>query len=450
MINRSKFDWDNKNIPYCMSDTVIEVQHLSKQYRLGTVGTGTLVHDVNRWWHKMLGKEDPYLSISETNDRSKKGNAEYVWSLKDLNFAITQGDVVGIIGRNGAGKSTLLKILSRTTAPTKGNVKIKGRVASLLEVGTGFHPELTGRENVFLNGAILGMTKKEIKGKFDEIVDFSGVERYIDTPVKRYSSGMYVRLAFAVAANLESEILIVDEVLAVGDVEFQKKCLGKMGQVSKGEGRTVLFVSHSMTAVQKLCNRGIFLENGKILLSGNIDPVIDKYLESNEVSRSVYEIPMPEADDVVGYAYRLKIEDINGNLINEIPVGRPWQVRVHFKLNRQVKHFIVGLGLVNSRDISLRTTWSKEVDLDEGEYEALLIEDQLLLAVGTYYLTLGLSSFERPIHYVENVASIVISDAADSALDKSIVRTSGVGLILNQMNINIKQIKKTNTSFLIN
>ena len=260
-----------------MSESVIEVHNLSKQYRLGIVGTGTMVHDVNRWWHKMLGKEDPYLLISETNDRTEKGKTEYVWSLKDINFTIKQGDVVGIIGRNGAGKSTLLKILSRTTAPTTGSVKIKGRVASLLEVGTGFHPELTGRENIFLNGAILGMTKREIKTKFDEIVDFSGVERYIDTPVKRYSSGMYVRLAFAVAAHLESEILIVDEVLAVGDAEFQKKCLGKMGEVSKGEGRTVLFVSHNIQAISSICQRGIILQNGRIHTDDEIKICVNNY-----------------------------------------------------------------------------------------------------------------------------------------------------------------------------
>ena len=261
-----------------MSDTVIEVQNLSKQYRLGTVGTGTMVHDLNRWWHSMLGKPDPYLMISETNDRSRKGLTDYVWSLKDINFTVQKGEIVGIIGRNGAGKSTLLKILSRTTSPTTGEVKIKGRVASLLEVGTGFHPELTGRENIFLNGAILGMTKREIKRKLDEIVDFSGVERYIDTPVKRYSSGMYVRLAFAVAAHLESEILIVDEVLAVGDAEFQKKCLGKMGDISKGQGRTVLFVSHNMGAVRGLCNKAFLMQFGKIDKGGDVNDVISQYL----------------------------------------------------------------------------------------------------------------------------------------------------------------------------
>lgn len=260
--------------------TVIKVENLSKQYRLGEVGTGTISHDLNRWWAKIRGKEDPFATIGDTNDRTTKGNSEYVWALKDIDFTVNKGDVFGIIGRNGAGKSTLLKILSRTTLPTTGSLKAKGRIASLLEVGTGFHPELTGRENVYQNGALLGMTKREITSKFDEIVDFSGVERYIDTPVKRYSSGMYVRLAFAVAAHLESEILIVDEVLAVGDAEFQKKCLGKMGDMSKNEGRTVLLVSHNMSAIKTLCTKGLFLKNGTVAKEGEINDVVNYYLSS--------------------------------------------------------------------------------------------------------------------------------------------------------------------------
>lgn len=263
-----------------MSNTVIRVENLSKQYRLGTIGTGSLAHDINRWLHGLRGKEDPYLTIGDENDRTVKGNSEYIWALKDINFTVKHGEVLGIIGRNGAGKSTLLKILSRTTAPTTGQVKIKGRVASLLEVGTGFHPELTGRENVFLNGAIMGMTKAEIKRKFEEIVDFSGVERYIDTPVKRYSSGMYVRLAFAVAAHLDPEILIVDEVLAVGDADFQKKCLGKMKDVSTKEGRTVLFVSHNMTAVRELCDNAMILNNGKLTQPGETAKLIVQYIQT--------------------------------------------------------------------------------------------------------------------------------------------------------------------------
>jgi lipopolysaccharide transport system ATP-binding protein len=256
----------------------IKVENLSKAYQLGQFSTGTLSADIHRWWALKRGKEDPYLKIGETNDRSVKGSSDIVWSLKDINFEIEQGSAVGIIGKNGAGKSTLLKVLSQITSPTTGSVKVKGRIASLLEVGTGFHPELTGRENIYLNGAILGMRKREIASKFDEIVNFAGVERYIDTPVKRYSSGMYVRLAFAVAAHLESEILIVDEVLAVGDADFQKKCLGKMNSISKGQGRTVLFVSHNMASINQLCDQAILLENGKVSLNGQIGDVVQKYM----------------------------------------------------------------------------------------------------------------------------------------------------------------------------
>jgi lipopolysaccharide transport system ATP-binding protein len=263
-------------------EPIIKIENLSKQYRLGTIGTGTMSHDINRWWHKVRGKEDPYLKIGEANDRSQVGNSEYVWALKDINFEVQPGEILGIIGKNGAGKSTLLKLLSRVTAPTTGSITCHGRIASLLEVGTGFHPELTGRENIFLNGAILGMTKKEIESKFDEIVDFAGCANYIETPVKRYSSGMYVRLAFAVAAHLEPDILVVDEVLAVGDAEFQKKAIGKMKEVSKGQGRTVLFVSHNMESILNLCDNGIIMENGKSIFQGPIDAVVKKYLSRSK------------------------------------------------------------------------------------------------------------------------------------------------------------------------
>ncbi len=265
-----------------MSNTVIEFNNVGKQYILGTIGTGTLSQDLNRWWANIRGKEDPFLKIGDTNDRTQKGDSRFVWALRDINFKVEQGDVVGIVGKNGAGKSTLLKILSRVTSPTTGDIKIKGRIASLLEVGTGFHPEMTGRENIFMNGSIMGMTKAEIKSKFDEIVDFAGVAKYVDTPVKRYSSGMMVRLGFAIAAHLEPEILVVDEVLAVGDAEFQKKAIGKMQDVSKGQGRTVLFVSHNMAAVRSLCTRGILLNNGTIDFTGSIPATLDKYLKNEE------------------------------------------------------------------------------------------------------------------------------------------------------------------------
>jgi lipopolysaccharide transport system ATP-binding protein len=262
-------------------DIILKAENISKQYRLGQVGTGTLSHDLNRWWHQVRGKENPYLKIGDTNDRSTKGESDYVWALQDINFEVERGEVLGIIGKNGAGKSTLLKILSKVTAPTTGSIKSRGRIASLLEVGTGFNPELTGKENIFLNGAILGMTKKEIASKIDEIIEFSGCERYIDTPVKRYSSGMTVRLAFAVAAFLEPEILVIDEVLAVGDAEFQKKAIGKMQDISRTGGRTVLFVSHNMDSIMRLCTKSILLKNGTIIAHDYTSKVIDIYLKSD-------------------------------------------------------------------------------------------------------------------------------------------------------------------------
>lgn len=316
-----------------MSDTVIQVENVSKQYRLGVRSTGTISHDLNRWLAKVRGKEDPFSKIGEVNDRTVKGESEYVWALKDINFEVKRGEVLGIIGRNGAGKSTLLKLLSKVTRPTTGSIKMKGRVASLLEVGTGFHPELTGRENVFLNGAILGMTKSEIRTKFDEIVDFAGVARYIDTPVKRYSSGMYVRLAFAVAAHLEPEILIVDEVLAVGDAEFQKKCLGKMDEVSKEEGRTILFVSHNMGSIKSLCQSGILLENGTIRLKdGDIENVIDKYLYSNQIQSSGV-LPINERKDRKGNGkLRIIAFDLLNSINNsKIELGKQFGFRIKYK-----------------------------------------------------------------------------------------------------------------------
>lgn len=264
-----------------MSDIVLSVENVSKQYRLGEIGTGTLSHDLNRWWAKLRGKEDPYSVIGQTNDRTQKATSEFVWALKDIDFNVEQGEVLGIIGRNGAGKSTLLKLISRITAPSTGMIKAKGRIASLLEVGTGMHQEMTARENIFLNGAILGMTKKEIQKKFDEIIDFAGCEMYVDTPVKRFSSGMRVRLGFAVAAFLEPEILIVDEVLAVGDAEFQRKAVGKMKDVSRSEGRTVLFVSHNMASIQHLCTRLLVLGNGTTAFEGGVEEGIQFYLKQN-------------------------------------------------------------------------------------------------------------------------------------------------------------------------
>ena len=288
------------------SNVILKVEGIGKQYRLGLVGTGTITQDFNRWWSRVRGKEDPYLKIGDTNIRSEQGSSNYVWALQNINFEVKQGEVLGIIGKNGAGKSTLLKILSRVTAPTLGTIKSKGRIASLLEVGTGFHPEMTGRENIYLNGAILGMTKAEISRKIDEIIDFSGCLRYIDTPVKRYSSGMTVRLAFAVAAHLEPDILVIDEVLAVGDAEFQKKAIGKMQEISKGEGRTVLFVSHNMAAVKNLCTRCIVLENGTKTFEGATDDAVDYYLKLSKINDGVNNEVFP----LVNQQYGLTVNNI--------------------------------------------------------------------------------------------------------------------------------------------
>ena len=334
----------------------IKIENLSKAYQLGNIGTGTISRDLERWWANARGKEDPFLKIGEVNDRTTKSDSNIVWSLKDINLEIQQGDAVGIIGRNGAGKSTLLKLLSRVTAPTTGTIKAKGRIASLLEVGTGFHPELTGRENIYLNGAILGMRKKEIDRKLDQIIDFSGVERYIDTPVKRYSSGMYVRLAFAVAAHLDSEILIVDEVLAVGDAEFQKKCLGKMGEVSKGEGRTVLFVSHNMQAVKVLCPTSILLNEGMITLNGTSDQVIREYLFKQEeicIERVWEDISRP-GNEIVKLIkafmhYENGVIPENGNFDITMKIGFTFE----YEVLKQGDFFTHGINMYNNEGVNI-------------------------------------------------------------------------------------------------
>lgn len=291
------------------NNIAIQFDGVGKQYRLGLVGTGSLQHDINRWWQTtVLRREDPYLKIGEINDRSTKGHSDYVWALKDINFKVEQGDVVGIIGKNGAGKSTLLKLLSHITAPSTGRIQYRGRIASLLEVGTGFHPEMTARQNIYMNGSIMGMTRHEITAKLDEIVDFAGIERYLDTPVKRFSSGMTVRLGFAVAAFLEPEILVVDEVLAVGDAEFQKKAIGKMKDVSSSGGRTVLFVSHNMAAVNNLCQKGIVLKNGMLDFQGTTEEAIAYYLEGSEIIRDSL-----IKDNIARIAQYLKINKITFN-----------------------------------------------------------------------------------------------------------------------------------------
>ena len=357
-----------------MSDVAIKIENLSKQYRLGVVSTGTLSHDLNRWWTtKILRKEDPYLKIGEVNDRATKGDSEYVWALKDINMEIKQGDVVGIIGKNGAGKSTLLKLLSRVTSPTTGTITYKGRIASLLEVGTGFHPELTGRENIYMNGAIMGMSRAEITRKLDEIVDFSGCERYLDTPVKRYSSGMTVRLGFAIAAHIEPDILVVDEVLAVGDAEFQKKAIGKMQDVSKGEGRTVLFVSHNMASVLDLCKTGVLLENGAIKRIDRIQGVVDEYLRSStsKYSTVLYEnlLAAPGNSQVkIRQAYFI---DENNDKITYAYINQSFALCIELEVLERMKNFTHGINVFNSQKVHLFTSHDNNVyeeDITPGVY----------------------------------------------------------------------------------
>ena len=429
-----------------MSNTVIKVEGLGKQYRLGKVGAATLSSDFNRWIAKVRGKEDPNLKIGEVNDRTKIGTSNLVWALKDINFEVKQGEVLGIIGKNGAGKSTLLKILSRVTAPTVGDIKVKGRIASLLEVGTGFHPELSGRENIFLNGAILGMTKQEIKSKFDEIVDFSGVERYIDTPVKRYSSGMYVRLAFAVAAHLEPEILIVDEVLAVGDAEFQKKCLGKMKDVS-GQGRTVLFVSHNMAAVKTLCTTGIVLEHGTVKFNGSSDAAIDFYSSS---AYSLSEIPVNERTDRKGNG-KLRIKDIFyinhlGSKVADLTSGEQYKILFKFERYQEIdlKQLTFVLQFKNESDEIVTTIATDEQGTvfnsiaSNGYFEIEI--PRLVFREGRYLLNFMISeklSFNTPhviMDYLADAAvmNVIKGDYWNSGIlnrPKGFIQESSISLI---------------------
>jgi len=448
-----------------MSDVVIRVENISKLYRLGEVGTGSLAHDVNRWWHRVRGKEDPYLKIGEVNDRTKSvssverpessaknANAlapqpssldstpssssrpldpglstpsstaldsrpstlvsappasDWVYALKDVSFEVKRGEVLGIIGRNGAGKSTLLKILSRVTTQSSGQIKVKGRIASLLEVGTGFHPELTGRENIFLNGAILGMRKAEIARKFDEIVEFSGCARYIDTPVKRYSSGMYVRLAFAVAAHLEPEILIVDEVLAVGDAEFQKKCLGKMKDVA-GHGRTILFVSHNMAAMRNLCDRVVYMENGSIVADGKTDQVVEKYLESTLVTEAKASSMTCKIKDQDFQLLTARLIDENGKEKDVFECDETVGLEMRVLVRKPIPALYGYLAIMNAEGIILLEGDSVDAGqnildgLREGEHTIRLSIPKRSLGPGGYYLYMGFASSQADKHTVDD------------------------------------------------
>lgn len=400
--------------------TAIEFEHVGKQYRLGLVSTKTLSHDLNRWWQTSIrGKEDPYLKIGETNDRSTAGSSEYVWALRDIDFKVEQGDVVGIIGKNGAGKSTLLKLLSKVTGPTVGTIRARGRIGSLLEVGTGFHPEMTGRENIYMNGAIMGMTKNDISRKLDEIVAFSGCERYIDTPVKRYSSGMTVRLGFAVAAHLEPEILVVDEVLAVGDAEFQKKAIGKMQDVSRGEGRTVLFVSHNMASIRALCHNGILLENGGIKYSGDIESVVLEYQRTNQqyiVSRIADRLDRKGNGKLK--LIDMKLKNMNDEVIDGVAIGDAFKICVTLQNNGwgaadEIQQLSVGINdEYGQRIIVVNNQFlGKEIDVPEDGSPAQVefVIKKCPLAIGTYTMAFYLTDkFNNIIDWIDNITTLYV------------------------------------------
>lgn len=402
-----------------MARNVIEINSLGKQYRLGQVGTGSIADDFKRWWYAVRGKDDPFLKIGEENDRSKKGISEYVWALKDINFSVQGGEVLGIIGKNGAGKSTLLKILSRTTSPTIGEYKIKGRVASLLEVGTGFHPDLTGRENVFLNGAILGMSKQEIKRNFEEILNFSGVERYIDTPVKRYSSGMYVRLAFAVAAHLDPDILIVDEVLAVGDQEFQDKCLGKMKSVSE-TGRTVLFVSHNMGAIKQLCTKAIMLQNGMLKATGTPTDVINTYFSSDDKEFQNGFIPRNfkrPYNNGKGFIDFVTLTHADSSSTKKYFFRELINIKIQIELIQDIKDLLLSVSVLNDEMqkisyIEYPESSTVTKSMQKGKYEIIInLNDSFL--PGKYYLSPTIMHYTgEAIDFIERIAEFEVS--ADS------------------------------------
>ena len=406
--------------------SAIEFDNISKQYRLGLVSTRTISHDLKRWYTtKILRKEDPYLKIGEVNDRAHKGESEYVWALKDITFNVEQGEVLGIIGKNGAGKSTLLKILSKVTSPTTGTIKARGRIASLLEVGTGFHPEMTGRENIYMNGSIMGMTKAEITRKLDEIVDFAGVERYIDTPVKRYSSGMTVRLGFAIAAHLEPEILVVDEVLAVGDAEFQKKAIGKMQDVSRGGGRTVLFVSHNMGSIANLCNKGVFMKNGQLSFYGTIEEAISLYI-SDGANDSVY-YGNNSSNEM--YYKSIKIITREGLTTDNIAFNEQVGIGVEIGINKFVKYSTLSFSLFDDK-LNPISTFHCNLEKDDSYIQAFIPSE--LLLPGNYYI--------KPLLHVPNLRFL---DVCDTLLSFRIEDTGGEHSTYNRSDLGYVNITPT-------
>lgn len=427
--------------------SVIKVENLSKLYRLGEIGTGTLTRDINRWVALARGKDDPFKKIGEVNDRSSKGNSNYVWSLKDINFEVQQGEVLGIIGKNGAGKSTLLKILSRITAPTTGSIKAKGRIASLLEVGTGFHPDLTGRENIFLNGAIMGMKKAEIKRKFDDIVEFAGVARYVDTPVKRYSSGMSVRLGFAVAAYLDAEILIVDEVLAVGDAEFQNKAIGKMHDISTDSGRTVLFVSHNMSSVKSLCTKAMLLKHGMIDYSGDVSVAVDKYLtgdsDMSDTGIIPLDLPRPYWTGEARYR-RVTLKDINGESKNEFYYKSTIQLELDLEVLKDIKDILVSVMIGTFDGVRIIfydsiNDYPGGMEFKEGNYKLNLKIAEFLLP-GSYSIYLGLGRTNgKTIEWIERAYDFHVIKTSYAA-DEHYRWDESHGFILNKEQISVNRL----------
>lgn len=421
------------------SNVILRAENIGKIYRLGLVGTGTISHDLNRWWSKVRGKEDPYLKVVETNVRTTKGKSDYIWALNDISFEVEKGEVLGIIGKNGAGKSTLLKILSRVTLPTQGVIKTKGRIASLLEVGTGFHPEMTGRENVYLNGAILGMTRAEINERIDEIIDFSGCERFIDTPVKRYSSGMKVRLAFAVAAHLEPDILVVDEVLAVGDAEFQKKAIGKMQDISQSEGRTVLFVSHDMNAILKLTSRVILLENGTISKIGNPKEIVNDYIIGETKAKTYKE--WSKGEEPGNNNARLKsisVTNSEGELNFDFDVTEEILINIEYlNTNKDNKNTAI-IHVIDEKDLILfasnefdNPNWKEIHNNDNSIIKTTCRVPSNFLAEGRYKILVAIGSYNPHMIHVKlnNALTFMVIDKPQFEKERINVGGKWPGLI---------------------
>ncbi|MBS1650690.1 MAG: ATP-binding cassette domain-containing protein [Bacteroidetes bacterium] len=394
---------------------MLEIQNISKKFRIN--------HE-----------QQPYLSLRDSigNIFKNKNSKEDFWVLKDVSFDVMPGDTVGIIGKNGAGKSTLLKILSKITPPTSGKIISRGRIASLLEVGTGFHPELSGRENIFMNGSILGMRRAEIQKNFDAIVNFAGVEKFIDTPLKHYSSGMQLRLAFAVAAFLENEILIIDEVLAVGDSEFQKKCMGKMGDISKS-GRTILFVSHNMGVLKNLCSKSVLLQQGKLICFDNTKVAIDKYLNDHSATSIIYKaIKELNSAAYVNYAEVRSVDKAK----NILQISNNWKVEIIFTVKEFVPHFIIALGMSNAENIPIRTSWSSPTNIKPGKYSIVFSEDLIYFTSGQYKLHIGLSSREQVLQYIDSALTIEF----ETFVEKEVALRTDAGLVLNQMKYTLTEI----------